>query len=594
MIAENAQSSQRHGAARKVLAVVLFLALAAGLVFSGASGFCFHVDDKKDSISDKEGTGVGGLALFSTWPKDAKPDAVIILSGQTFGHVQPCGCSRPQMGGLERRANFIDSLRKKNWPVAGVDLGDIHPDRHPLGAPPITTPPKQAILKYVATMNALREMGYVAVGVGKTEFAAGLHNLTAEYALQKEQPPYILAGNVSGKTVSREEFFPAAPGGKRPLLGLAEIADFGTLSIGIVGVIGKAPEDKGLDIEAPKLDSLIKIDGAQATLKSAVELLAASPKKPAVNVLIYQGTVEFAKLVAKDRPEFNVILCQAEDSEPPQFPEYVDQPNGSKTMIVQVGHKGRYVGAVGVFKTAKGFDLKYELVPLREEYLTPPDAASEKAHKILPLLEAYAQQVKDQNLLAKISPIPHPAQIQSPNLNLTYIGSEKCVACHGGEHKKWEGTPHSHALDALEKIAKRPGLRHLDAECVICHTVGFGFKTGYENAEKTPNLKHVGCESCHGPGSGHASAEKNETLLKYLSPWKQEKADKLPDVELMEKLAKMNPVERGQVAIPAAQMRVINAVSTACQKCHDVENDPHFDLYKYWPKIAHSGLGGKK
>ena len=64
------------------------------------------------------------------------------------------------------------------------------------------------------------------------------------------------------------------------------------------------------------------------------------------------------------------------------------------------------------------------------------DPAVEKTHKTLQLLEDYAKQVKDQNLLGKIAPIPHPAQIQAPNLNLTYIGSEKCAACHGGEHKK--------------------------------------------------------------------------------------------------------------------------------------------------------------
>ena len=69
------------------------------------------------------------------------------------------------------------------------------------------------------------------------------------------------------------------------------------------------------------------------------------------------------------------------------------------------------------------------------------------------MLDDYARQVKDQNLLSKITPIPHPAQIQSPNVNLTYVGSEKCVACHAGEHKKWQESKHSHALDALDKIA---------------------------------------------------------------------------------------------------------------------------------------------
>ena len=27
-----------------------------------------------------------------------------------------------------------------------------------------------------------------------------------------------------------------------------------------------------------------------------------------------------------------------------------------------------------------------------------------------------------------------------------------------------------------------------------------------------------------------------------------------------------------------------------CMKCHDNDADPHFDLYKNWPKIDHAGL----
>jgi hypothetical protein len=578
-----------RGGFRKLAIVGVLLLLAGGLVYGGASGFCFH--HAADPDDAKAPPALGGTALFATWPQNTRPEAVLVLSGQTFGFVQPCGCSRPQYGGLERRANFMESLRKKGWPVAGADLGDLYPDRHPLGTAGITTPPKQALMKYVTTMNALREMGYIAVGVGKTEYTAGLHALTAEYALQKEQPPYLLAGNVAGKaegkTIPRDQFFPAGPGSKRPLVGLAEIADFGAISIGLVGVAGKSLAD-----EARKADPLLEFEDAQEWLKKAVGQLAATPKKPVVNVLLFQGPPDGAKAVAKDRPEFNVILCQSEDSEPPQFPEYVDVGNGAKTMIIQVGHKGRYVGALGVFKTNGGYELKYQLVPLGEEYMTPNDAAAEKESRVLALLEDYAKQVKDQNMLSKVTPTANPAQIQAPTLNLTYVGTEKCVACHAGEHKKWEGTPHSRAYEALEKIAKRPGFRNFDPECIVCHTVGFGFKTGFENAEKTPALKNVSCESCHGPGSGHAFNEKNESLMKLMMPWKQNKDDKLPDVATMEKLAKMSPVERGQVALPPAQVRVVNAVSLACQKCHDVENDPHFDLYKYWPKIAHSGLGG--
>lgn len=593
MTAQNTYPTEpRSGTRRRVVGVIGLVAVAAGLVYGGASGFCVRVPDEKQSEAPPPGKEptVGGVPLFATWPKDAKPEAVLVLSGQTFGHIQPCGCSRPQMGGLERRANFIDSLRKRGWPVIGADLGDVYPDRHPIGPPPITSPPEQSLLKYTATMNALREMGYVAVGVGKTEFNAGLFKVVAQYGLQKEQPPYTLAGNVAGvadgKPVPREAFFPPAPGGTRPLVGLAEVAEIGTAAIGIVGVVGPTVAK-----DAEKTDPLLEFLGNKEILGAAVQALAAHPKKPRLNVLLYGGSPDEARKVAADWPQFRVILCQSDDPEPPQFPTFVDHKGGQKTMIVQVGHKGRYVGAVGLYKAADGgYDLKYQLVPLGEEYITPYDPAAEKANKALPLLEEYARQVKDRNLLAGIQQVPHPAQIQATKANLTYVGSEKCMGCHAAEFAKWKESKHGHALDALEKIARRPGLRNLDPECVVCHTVGFGYKSGYENAGKTPALKHVGCETCHGPGSGHAAADKDPELLKLLSPWKQEKGDKLPDAATMEKIAGLNPVERGQVAIPPAQQRVINGVTKTCMKCHDAENDPHFDLFKYWPKINHSGL----
>src|SRR5690348_7857475 len=48
--------------------------------------------------------------LFQFWPKNRPPDLVLILSGETYSYLQPCGCSRPQYGGLARRYNFIQGL----------------------------------------------------------------------------------------------------------------------------------------------------------------------------------------------------------------------------------------------------------------------------------------------------------------------------------------------------------------------------------------------------------------------------------------------------------------------------------------------------
>jgi hypothetical protein len=579
------------------------VALAAGLLFGGTAASCHKagLDTAGETAAPPDGPGpvraaAPVAAAPGDWPADARPEAVIVLSGETFGYLQPCGCSRPQQGGLERRANLIAGLKAKGWPVVAADLGDLYPlddPDHPIGPPRLRLPAEQARLKYVTSLHALRDMGYVAVGVGKTEFDGGLVRLVAEYALQKERPPFTLAGNVlglsDGKPVLREQFFPPADGGTRPTVGLAEVTAAGPVAVGVVGVVGKDVSGVGR-----KSDKSLEFEDTQTVLKRAVALLPDPARKPAVNVLLYQDSAANAEAVAKDRPEFQVILCRSDDPEPPQFPRVVTHPDGRKTLVVQVGHKGRYVGLVGAFgRPGGGLDLKYRLVALGEEYLTPPGEEAAKANPALARIEEYAREVKDRGFLGKVPQAPHPSQLRQPKLNLSFVGADRCAGCHPGEYAKWKSTRHSHAYEALEK-ATRPGLRQYDPECAVCHTVGYGFKTGYVAADKTPGLLHNGCENCHGPGSGHMGAPRNADLLKLQSPWKAgDPANRLPDVATMEKIAALPRERQNEVPLTPAQALAVNNVSRMCMRCHDGDNDPHFDLFKYWPKVAHPGLAGK-
>jgi hypothetical protein len=531
---------------------------------------------------------IGGIPLFAGWPQ--QPDAAIVLSGETYGFLQPCGCTRPQKGGLERRAQFIQTLKAKGWPVAGVDLGDVYPETAAVQ--------DQALLKYKTIMNALREMGYLAVSVGKTEFKVELDRVLGEYALQKQQPPFVLAGNVRGPKVNgaaqplQVRFLP--PGLSRPLVDVTEFATVGSVPLSVTGIVGLSLAS---EVMKEKLDPSISFDNDGHNgplLKQIVANIAASPKKTELNILLFQGTVAEAKLLAGDFPQFQVILCQAEDSEPPQYPtEVAGKAPGQKTLLIQLGHKGRYVGVVGAFKRPSGgVDLKYQLVPLGEEYITPgTDELAVKTNPVLGMLENYARQVRDRKYVEEFPKVAHPSQILAPDLNLSYIGSARCQGCHAAETAKWNDTHHSHAFSALEKVAKRPSLRQFDGECIVCHTVGFNYKTGYESQQKTPHLMNVGCESCHGPGSGHAADPRNVQLLKLQEPWKQQPTDRLPDNAFMKKMADLNGSQRGQVQVPPQTQLLINKTSEMCMRCHNHENDPNFDLYTYWPKIAHRTPG---
>jgi len=86
---------------------------AASLAAALIAAACLTAADPTPKVEKPKETLVDGQPLFANWPANQKPDAVIVFTGQTWGFLQPCGCSRPQTGGLERRAVFIDHLRRR-------------------------------------------------------------------------------------------------------------------------------------------------------------------------------------------------------------------------------------------------------------------------------------------------------------------------------------------------------------------------------------------------------------------------------------------------------------------------------------------------
>lgn len=92
-----------------------------------------------------------------------------------------------------------------------------------------------------------------------------------------------------------------------------------------------------------------------------------------------------------------------------------------------------------------------------------------------------------------------------------YVGNEACIQCHKKEGLSWSKRSHAKAFESLKagkrKVAKkRAGLDPdkdytTDKLCLRCHTTGYRKPGGYKSAEKTPKMKGVGCEACHGAGS---------------------------------------------------------------------------------------------
>ncbi|MBZ5648153.1 MAG: cytochrome c family protein [Acidobacteriia bacterium] len=109
--------------------------------------------------------------------------------------------------------------------------------------------------------------------------------------------------------------------------------------------------------------------------------------------------------------------------------------------------------------------------------------------------------------LAMVGSLPLFAQAQ-------YIGSGRCRPCHLQEAKSWQQTKMASGFDLLKagvaaevkkskKLDPNKDYTH-DAECLVCHTTGYGKPGGFESIEKTPALAGVQCEACHGAGGNYA------------------------------------------------------------------------------------------
>ncbi|MCA9181336.1 MAG: hypothetical protein KDA51_07775, partial [Planctomycetales bacterium] len=57
------------------------------------------------------------------WPV---PQAVLFVSGQQHGYIEPCGCTglENQKGGLIRRDTLLKELRERGWEIIPVDVGN--------------------------------------------------------------------------------------------------------------------------------------------------------------------------------------------------------------------------------------------------------------------------------------------------------------------------------------------------------------------------------------------------------------------------------------------------------------------------------------
>ena len=90
------------------------------------------------------------------------PSTIILYTGNTKSHLEPCGCYHEQSGGLSRRAYVIERIRECGYPTLVVDAGNIFDGKE-----------KIDVQRCQTNMKALAEMRCLTVALSQTDLTYG-------------------------------------------------------------------------------------------------------------------------------------------------------------------------------------------------------------------------------------------------------------------------------------------------------------------------------------------------------------------------------------------------------------------------------------
>jgi hypothetical protein len=408
-------------------------------------------------------------------------DLTLVVVGDLKGKLKPCGCTKPQLGGLERLAALVDRLRPRSGgAVAGIGLG---------GFLSRTGLQRQQELKSSLVRAALEEMGFQALCLGVSDlYVPTMFQVFGNgRGLQGPRPPVNVV--------------PAASSGIELPATSTAFAEFQLRTLPVRALTLVDP------VEAERLQAEGIADGV-ITPATALQGLRAHPDTLWVIGSWVSGdaAVAMARAAAALGPAVIVDFTREAES---RSSDRV--PLGGKPLVVSFDEMGKEVGVLDLDLPTggKGWLATWRAVPLGPDLDASP---SDLRPRIAGLFDLYRQEVRADRVVDQV-----PRNEEGP---AKYVGSASCAACHRGIYEDWLRTGHAQALHTLRKVDY-----HWDPECLVCHVQGprrvdSGSGTqwiidpsGWRDAEATPYLGAVGCENCHGPGSLHAAAPTDRSLF---------------------------------------------------------------------------------
>ncbi|MFO0589937.1 MAG: multiheme c-type cytochrome [Polyangiaceae bacterium] len=453
------------------------------------------------------------------------------------GALEPCGCSKDQLGGVDKLAAFIDAEKKAHpnaWMVAAGPLFFLDPALR-------DDDKQQTLWKAEAMAQAAKAMNLLGWAPGFNDWAGGADTLAK---LREATGGALLGANLEN-----------VPGAVPTV-----IREVNGLKIGFFGL--SDPKDK-----VGRTPDSVQSKPAMEAARSAVADLRSKGARVLVGIAsLPRGE---ALRIADTLPEISVLIL----GKPSEAGDTNDQPKPpvllGTTLVVETSNHLQTVGVIDlhisgadkgpqpvVLKDAGGVAKAEELMSLAarirdlevkinawsgDPNVKPADLAARKAdlekaradkaklegaeskvegssfnYKLVEVREAlgsekqvkdamvsYYKRVNEHNKVAFADRKPKAVE----KGQASYIGVDACTDCHDEERKVWDGTPHAKAYATLQKDFKEFNL-----DCTSCHVTGYD-KPGGSTISHTEKLQDVQCEVCHGPGSLHLKDPNKKGLI---------------------------------------------------------------------------------
>jgi hypothetical protein len=308
---------------------------------------------------------------------------------------------------------------------------------------------------------------------------------------------------------------------RQPIFDAYRIIQRGAFRIAIIGVLDPhgLPENSG--------DGLVVGDMEPAIERSLAELRG---KADLMILLAFSDEATLSRL-AQEFFECQVILG-GRVSQPAQA---LGREN--RSLIYFVTNESRALGILRL-QLVKGAPPQATTNEIRLLHDTIPQDAAFRA-----MMQDYREEVRHARLAVDDPDDLSSDMVPGVRMAATYVGTEKCLACHATAAATWQASAHAHGFATL--LGRKADA---DPRCIGCHTTGFGSPSGYRREFGAAKLVDVGCESCHGPGSLHLREKQGDTTVNFV----------------------FRPLGAGD-----------------CRKCHQGEFSRPFDWNQFWPVIKH-------